>query len=293
MAWSNQKYDAVHLFLGFVYLFIFLLSLGIVLKLIFQRKLLSAGWPKFFHPLLMAGCFIRSIFFILQPFIMEDNIKVENKTNVILNSLPSFLFFTNYLIILFIWAEIYHYAHRSTQVGISKLRPIFITVNVVMYIVIFFLYLLSYLMYPKPDYLNVSNANDKAEIALFWFDITIYFFTSVGFLAYGTRIYYKFARVPVYTKSRRHILRKIQVITVLVSLCFLIRIGLILLDVAFNVNVSGFWWFDGTYYFCLEVIPLGLMLYLLHGHNKSAAKRHVNSDEGRYHEESPLVVSPE
>jgi len=223
----------------------------------------------------MAGCLIRATFFGLQPFIMENEVRIDNKLNLILNTLPSFLFFANYLIILFLWAEIYHYAHEESHVGIEKLQPIFAIATGLMYSVVAILYLLDFILYP-PHYLNVSESSNPVESAIYLFGVAMYTVTSIGFILYGIRIYFKFSSVPIYTNTRKQVLRKIQVISMLVSFCFITRSGLIILGIL--VNMSGFWWFDGVYYFFLELVPLVLMLQLLHGDSRRGTSKSSSTD---------------
>jgi len=94
--WLDPKYDIVHYLLSGLYIFLLFLCFGVVVRLISQNHW-NLRWQKLFHPLLMAGCLIRATFFGLQPFIMEDEVRIDNKLNLILNTLPSFLFFCQLL----------------------------------------------------------------------------------------------------------------------------------------------------------------------------------------------------
>jgi len=273
--WTDPRYDIVHYLLSGLYIFLLFLCFGVVVRLI-SKNHWNLRWQKLFHPLLMAGCLVRATFFGLQPFIMENEVRIDNKLNLILNTLPSFLFFANYLIILFLWAEIYHYAHQESHVGIERLQPIFIVITGLMYGVVAVLYCLDFILYP-PHYLNVSESSNPVESTIYLFGVAIYTFTSIGFLLYGIRIYFKFSSVPIYTNTRKQVLRKIQVISMLVSFCFITRSALIILGIL--VNMSEFWWFDGVYYFFLELVPLVLMLQLLHGDSRRGSRGTVSSTD--------------
>jgi len=270
--WIDPRYDIVHYLLAGLYIFLVFLCLAVVVRLIIQNRW-NLRWQKLFHPLLMIGCLVRASFFALQPFIMEDDLRMDNKLNMILNTFPSFIFFSNYLIILFLWAEIYHYAHEDSHVGIEKLQPIFIGMTTTIYGVIFLLYALDYLLF-SPQYMNVSWNSNPVEDAILVFGVVIYAITSIGFVLYGLRIYFKFSSVPVYTSTRKQVLRKIQVISMLVSLCFITRCVLILLGIF--TNLSQYWFFDGLYYFLLELVPLFLMLQLLHGDSRRHTKQNTD-----------------
>ena len=128
---------------------------------------------------------------------------IDNRVNILLNSLPSFFFFSNYLIILFLWyhklaiivslcrAEIYHNAHDSQHVGIEKLRPVFLTITFTMYAAASILYMLDFLLYPE-KHLNVPQSyvlnpiriltcrTNPVEAAIFLFTVGLYLCTSSG-----------------------------------------------------------------------------------------------------------------
>jgi len=275
--WIAPRYDFVHYALCGLYIFLLFLCFGVVIRLITQNRW-NLRWQKIFHPLLMTGCLIRATFFGLQPFIMEADLRIDNKLNMILNTLPSFIFFSNYLIILFLWAEIYHYAHEDSHVGIAKLQPIFLLICALMYGIVCTLYVIDFIVY-SPDYVSVSINSNPVETTILLFDVFIYALTSLGFILYGVRIYFKFSSVPIYTNTRRQVLRKIEVISMLVSLCFIIRCAVVILGV--TTNMSAFWWFDGIYYFLLELLPLVLMLQLLHGDMKRVNKNSANVSTDR------------
>jgi len=266
--YQNWKYDVVHFVLSGLYLILFLICFTIVVRLVSKGNW-NLRWQKFFHPVLMLGCLIRATFFILQPFLMENVIKVSNQTNVVLNTFPSFLFFSNYLIILFLWAEIYHYAHDASRVGIERLKPIFLIMTLSMYSVVALLYALDYLIY-KRDYKSVAWTTNLIEGCIYIFGVSIYAFTSIGFILYGIGIRFKVSSMPVYTTTRRQVLRKVQTISMLVSLAFITRSAIIALGVFYNL--SSYWWFDGVYFSVLELVPLVMMLNILHGDSRKTAK---------------------
>jgi len=270
----DWRYDLVHITLAALYILLFLLCFTVVIRLVIKGNW-NLRWQKFFHPVIMLGCLIRATFFLLQPFIMEHVLNLQNQVNMVLNTFPSFLFFTNYLIILFLWAEIYHYASEASHVGIEKLKPIFLVITLSMYSVVAVLYSLDFILYP-PQYLNVSMAQTKVERAVYIFGVSIYTLTSVGFILYGIGIYFKVSSMPVYTNTRKQVLRKIQVISMLVSLCFITRSGIIVAGVIFPLSV--YWWFDGVYYLIWELVPLVLMLQLLHGDSRRGNKNTASKD---------------
>jgi len=279
----DPRYDIAHFVICALYLLLALISSGVLIRL-FLIKHLHLPWQKAFHPLLIIGSIIRAIYFGFAPYEMEGTLKISNHLDIILNTLPSYFFFSDYLILLFLWAEIYHNATRvressSSPPQISKLKPSFIIINVIMYAIVVIFYLVDYLGYPKDVDLKVSWTVDPVEKVIFIYTGSIYCITSVAFLIYGIRIYLTFSNMRMNTKARRKILGKIQGISFLVVVCFFIRSVIVLLGA--NMNLSTRWWFDLAYFIPLEVIPLILMLVILHGDSMKKQKKHLKHEENR------------
>jgi len=283
----DPKYDITHFIICALYLLLALISCGVLIRL-FLIKHLHLPWQKAFHPLLIIGSLIRAVYFGLASFEMEGTLKISNHLDIILNTLPSYFFFSDYLILLFLWAEIYHNACRDRESGtppqISKLKPSFIIINAVMYAVVLIFYLVDYLGYPHDIDQQVSWVDDPIEKVIFIYTGSIYCITSLAFLVYGVRIYLTFSNMRMNTKARRKILGKIQGISLLVVTCFFVRSVIVLLGS--NINLSTRWWFDLAYFIPLEVIPLILMLAILHGDSMRKQKKHLK------HEETRRLINP-
>ncbi len=143
MKWEKDlKYDIAHFILAGCYFILVMLSLFLIIKLWrakhFQRwqrffhpifligtsgfspppqrqssiiinsrqfltLMLNAILSNQDSPPLFVVFTVRMVFFLLQPFIMEGEISIPNQYNFIINTTPSFFFFTDYLIVLFLW----------------------------------------------------------------------------------------------------------------------------------------------------------------------------------------------
>eukprot|EP01119_Soliformovum_irregulare_P021869 TRINITY_DN7363_c0_g1_i1.p1 TRINITY_DN7363_c0_g1~~TRINITY_DN7363_c0_g1_i1.p1 ORF type:complete len:290 (-),score=9.67 TRINITY_DN7363_c0_g1_i1:58-927(-) len=264
--WDHRQYDISHHLLAVGYTLLAFVSLIVFVRGMISRHL--SIWASFFYPFLMIGCCVRSVYFVLLPGDIENWWNVSGRVMYVLNSLPSFVIFTNYLILLFIWVEIYHFSHGKPSDGHKgdRLKRLFFGINGVMYLILVVLYILALVV----EHFTLDTTN-YAQIAMAIFISVLYLLTTVGFLIYGSRLYFKFVSMPVYTKSRRRVLRKIQIICALVSLCFLTRMGVDTITIALNKNPSIYAWGDFVYYFPLDVLPLALMVYLLHGHKTAEA----------------------
>jgi len=277
----HELYDGVHIILSVLYFILVVFCITNIVRLWskIQRQL---PWNRIFYPLLLAGCIIRCVFNFLQPFSMEKELYIPEQIDNILSFLPSFIFFTTYLLILFRWAEIYHLAlphHSSTQLSITTtpttssnsvtLRRIFFTLITIMYLSVVSLFIVDFTMYPlvvKP-YSETSNVIEKV-IGLY--DASLYLLTSLGFVVYGVKIFHSFRNKNYYSHSgyqlspaRNIVIRRIVIITVLVVFSFSTRGCIAIWSVICMPGVSEMWWFDFAYYCSLEIVPLLLMLRIL------------------------------
>ncbi|KCV70384.1 hypothetical protein H696_02719 [Fonticula alba] len=121
--------------MSFITAGLYLALFGTSARLLFLRFRLDAShkWQIFFHSFIMVGCLIRICYMCYQPF--SDSI--NDLSYVILNSLPSFIFFSAYFVFLFFWAELYHYS--SGRIRVFKKH--YITANVTMYTLLTLLYI--------------------------------------------------------------------------------------------------------------------------------------------------------
>jgi len=278
-SWKNGDYDLVHLYLALVYYILCLVSFVLLLRK-WNTNRSKLIWQRMFYPLLCLGSLLRAVFFTLQPFVMEKYMALEkfsNGYNIILNDIPAFLFFTDYLIILFLWVEIYH----SDSAVRMNTTPLFTVANLIIYITVLVLMSLDLILYPQ-RYNNDSYSITFPEKCIVWFDALLYSIASIAFVIYGLSIYFSFTAIPNTSPVRREALRKIGLFTILICFCFIIRACITTLG-SF-INLSEAFWFDGVYFTFLEVAPLALMIKILHRGNPP--KNSIQS------EDSPLISKP-
>lgn len=273
---SREAFVVDHYALAGLYGFVMLLSIAALVRLYFASKL-EFRWQKFFHPLMITGLFIRMFFFILQPLIMTHQLHISNGVNTIINLLPSFLFFSDYMIVLFLWAEIYHF--ESSPKGLKKLRAVFWIITILMYGALLALFILE-LTITKRVYTNALMVENPVEKSLMIYLAVIYITTCVGFILYGGLIIWRISKMsPILiggsniSPIRRRLLYRIIAITAVVSLSFIVRgiLSILTLWVHFS---AGSYWFDPVYFILLELLPLLLMIWLLHRGKKRRAQAH-------------------
>ncbi|KAN0041308.1 hypothetical protein ACTFIV_003846 [Dictyostelium citrinum] len=262
MALQFLNYDVIHLVLSFLY---FLLSIFCVFSFIKRPKKQQNTQQFVFYPLLFLGVIVRAVFMFLQPFVREGSIVIPNQANVLLNTLPSFTFFSTYLIVLFIWVEIYMISYGTMMRSIKNLPTIFNISTCIMYIALIILYILDFTLY-RLDYNTVSTFTTLPEIIIGYYDVGCFILASFLFLFFGISLVVKFRHQQknFAEDKRKVILKRITFLTGLICCCFLLRAAITCFALVDLHLISGYWWwFDGAYFTVLEIVPLWIMLYLL------------------------------
>ncbi|EGC37963.1 hypothetical protein DICPUDRAFT_76443 [Dictyostelium purpureum] len=284
MKWKYYDYDITHLVVSFLY---FILSIFCTYSFIKRPKKQQNTQQLIFYPLLFLGVIIRAVFMFLQPFVREGEIVIPNQANILLNTLPSFTFFSTYLIVLFIWVEIYLISYGSSMRSIKALPIIFNVLTVVMYTALIILYVLDFTLYPI-QHNPVSEFSTLPEMIIGYYDVGCFISASVLFFFFGLSLVIKFrhSQKNFAEDKRKTILRRITLLTGLICFCFLLRAAITLFAlVDLNLISSYWWWFDGAYYCGLEIVPLWIMLYLLQmDRNKTRV-----ASSAEYNEKTSLI----
>jgi len=258
--WTNLRYDITHFVLSFLYAVLFGIS-----TFMFARYQYNS---RTFKGLLITGILIRCFFFGMQAFIMENILLLNNSINVMLNTLPSFFFFSGYMVLLFFWMQIYKTNQPyNLKTMDSKIWIIFLISNSVMFGTAGILYVLDF---TKGAGILVNNhspvptAQNDYEKGVFMFGAILYILVSAGFFVYGyyalRYVYYENIEWSLkHLEARRLLLRRVAAITLVCMGCFIIRASITLLAL-FDKDLDWSWWLDGIYYLLLEIVPLLMML---------------------------------
>ncbi|GAM26950.1 hypothetical protein SAMD00019534_101250 [Acytostelium subglobosum LB1] len=266
MAWNYVNYDVTHFLLTAMYL-----VLGALATYAWYHRPTSNVSPiqKIFYPLMLFGVTVRAMFMCMQPFIREDDFQIPNQVNILLNTLPSFIFFSNYLIVLFIWVEMYLIFEGKSMSLVHSLPWFFKVIALIMYGIVLVLYVLDFALYPL-TYSPVSVYNDLVEYIIGTFDGALFIVFAMAFLIVCICMIIKFQEHnPNFTEEKRRlVLWRVTTVSILVVVCFLIRGAITLFAVnRFNLISGKWWWFDGVYYFGFEIIPITILLFLLRANN--------------------------
>lgn len=232
---------------------------------------------------MVAGAIVRGTWAFICPLELSGSVALTNRSDFYLNLSPSFLFFSNYVILLFVWAELYHY-HGMT---IFRLRGHLAVTLGVMYLVVLVLFLVDILAY-ETEAVPISSAQNIPQHILIIYLAVLYIATSTAFGVYAYLILAPLARRRSSNAEsnvdRARLIRRLLSLTLLIVFFFLFRAAMVF--VGFFNNWSVINWFDLVYYGVCEILPLFLMLFIL---LYRPAKANVQEKIGYPTDKTPLV----
>lgn len=213
------------------------------------------GWTtqKVFHLLNLLVCTLRSG---VWGFRSDLETLREPTIRLVLFDLPGLLFFTTYTLLVLFWAEIFHQA-RMLPTG--SLRPMFILLNVAVYVIQAGLWAFEILSTGK--LVNVSFILSDVFLA------AVSTLTAIGFLVYGGRLFLMLQRFPIESRGRRNKIREVGLVTSICGACFFLRacmVGLTALNrQELELDVLGHPLLNLVYYTTVEILPSASCLYIL------------------------------
>ncbi|PON39560.1 Tobamovirus multiplication protein [Parasponia andersonii] len=234
-----------------------------------QLRVPEYGWTtqKVFHFLNFVVNGVRALVFGFRRDVQKLHPEIVQH---ILLDMPSLVFFTTYALLVLFWAEIYYQtAHKkggeelrrdigevkARAVSTDGLRPSFLTINAVVYVIQIALWLISWW---KPVRIVIILSK------IFFAGVSL--FAALGFLLYGGRLFLMLQRFPVESKGRRKKLQEVGYVTTICFSCFLIRCIMVCLNVfdkAADLDVLDHPILNLIYYVLVEILPSSLVLFIL------------------------------
>jgi Flp pilus assembly pilin Flp len=220
-----------------------------------QMRVPEYGWTtqKVFHLLNFLVASLRlGVFACWQKVQMADPPVVQ----AVLTDLPGLLFFSTYTLLVLFWAEIYH---QARSLPTSKLRPIFVTANAVVYLVQAGLWVFTSVA--------TGEAVEVGRIAGCVFLAIVSIAAALGFLVYGGRLFLMLRRFPVESRGRTKKLREVGFVTVICATCFTVRAVIVAWSALDKQDADLDVWqhplLDIIYYSFVEIVPSALVLFIL------------------------------
>jgi len=237
----------------------FLLAIVPVVQLIrIYLRNPDLGWTtqKLFLCLTLLSSIVRCGFFAIVPIVHGEFFMVNFENYpvfTILDTLPSILFFSTYTLLILFWGEIIYHARNQSLSFSLKLRPVFMTINMLVYLILVACWLLLFFLY---------NHTFVIDIAVNIFLSFIYICAGIGFIVYGGRLYIMLRQFPIESRGRSSKLKEVGWVSIICTTCFFVRAGLLIfstVDRAIDVNDI----FIGCYYLVVEILPSALVLFIL------------------------------
>ena len=139
----------------------------------------------------------------------------------------------------------------------------------------------------KSHSLEVSVHTNLVEMTIIVFISLLYLVSSIAFLIIGSRFYFELHKsgtsmfsvqvqrrgelaylvcmsLTALAQSRRQrIILEVQIITAVLTLCFLLRAALTIWQIFSSVAISSYWYTDLLYFTFLELIPVSVLVVIL------------------------------
>ncbi|KAB2624074.1 TOM THREE-like protein 1 [Pyrus ussuriensis x Pyrus communis] len=243
--WQDRIFHALAILYGLVAI------VALVQLIRIQLRVPEYGWTtqKVFHFLNFVVNGVRSAVFVFRRQVQKLHPEIVRH---ILLDMPSLAFFTTYALLVLFWAEIYYQARTVSTDG---LRPSFLTVNAVVYVIQIAMWLILWWK-PIPVLLTLSK--------MFFAGVSL--FAALGFLLYGGRLFLMLQRFPVESKGRRKKLQEVGYVTTICFACFLVRCIMMCFnafDQAADLDVLSHPVLNFIYYLLVEILPSSLVLFIL------------------------------
>lgn len=243
--WQNRIY---HLLAA---LYAFVAAIALIQLVRIQLRVPEYGWTtqKVFHFLNFLVNGVRAVVFVFRRDVQKFQPEIVRH---VLLDVPSLAFFTTYALLVLFWAEIYYQARAVSTDG---LRPSFLTINGVVYLIQIVLWLVIW-WNPAPALVILSK--------MFFAGVSL--FAALGFLLYGGRLFLMLQRFPVESKGRRKKLQEVGYVTTICFTCFLIRCIMMCFnafDKAADLDVLYHPVLNFIYYLLVEILPSTLVLFIL------------------------------
>ena len=227
------------------------------------RGTLREGWKIAFFVFVILGSTLRGCWALFDPLMLQGSMHISNRTDLFLDFCPSVLFFSCYVVLLFLWVELYHYPARGSGMRIHRLRVHLLIVLALMFGVFGVLFILDAVLYSSPS-VPISGPANIVERILILYTAAIYVICCVAFSVYGLLVLVPLWRSQGglgFSPKRRDMLLRLLGLTMLIMCIFALRAAMVF--IGFFANWSFVSYFDLLYYLTCEICPILIMFFIL------------------------------
>ena len=151
-------------------------------------------WKVLFFSFVVLGSAMRGCWAVFDPMMLNQTMLISNRLDLFLNLFPSALFFSCYLVLLFLWIEVYHYP-RASGMRIYHVRVHLWLVTGSMMCIFLILFLVDAFAFPT-DYVSVSSPSNIVERILILYIASLYVLCCSAFFIYGVLVLVPLCRKP-------------------------------------------------------------------------------------------------
>ncbi|KAL9236326.1 hypothetical protein vseg_011010 [Gypsophila vaccaria] len=214
-----------------------------------QLRVPEYGWTtqKVFHLMSAVVNGVRAATFRSSMIIVVLRPKV---LTLVLLHLPVLFFFTTFTLLVRFWAEIYY---QAKSVSSNWPGGCYILVNCGIYVIQLLIWV----------YLWMKDESLVGSISQLFVTVTS-FIGALGFLLYGSRLFFMLKRFPIESKGRQRKLYEVGSLTVVCVTSFLVRcvmVGMSAFDANASQRVINHPLRDLIYYMLTEILPSAFVLF--------------------------------
>eukprot|EP00004_Rigifila_ramosa_P021171 TRINITY_DN5581_c0_g1_i1.p1 TRINITY_DN5581_c0_g1~~TRINITY_DN5581_c0_g1_i1.p1 ORF type:complete len:366 (+),score=76.86 TRINITY_DN5581_c0_g1_i1:2-1099(+) len=239
--------------------------------------LAPANLSLHFHSLILVLCGVRCVWNGLEVLdknrIDKDEENPKNFWDDIASTLPAFIFFSTFLLLVCFWAELYYTFTGGLKPGaavVSESEPLlsrsWVSISLRMQLVYFnvFIVLMLATLYSARWIAPDTVTHDIFVKSVYSFVGFICTVCTIVFFYYGNKLKITFSETPGGSVSvrRQRIVRTIVGVTSVTFLCLVTRTVLVF-AMGWNKDLYESQALSLSYYVVTELVPLSLILYIL------------------------------
>jgi len=228
--------------------YLVLAGIALVQLLRIQLRLPEYGWTtqKVFHLLNVLCLFARAALFGVfhDQWAVDTSDPPERPLFYFFSILfPGQIYYTTYTLLILFWAEIYH---QARSLPLKYLRPAFLAVNIVVYVVPVAIAIAQTVESDNPQARHILKYAMASAMSMVWLS------AAAGFAFYGGKLFMMLRLFPLESKGRRKKLQEVGIVAGVSTVCFVSRAALeptlAFIECSLSVHFA--------YFIAVEILPV-------------------------------------
>ncbi|KYR00600.1 hypothetical protein DLAC_02621 [Tieghemostelium lacteum] len=233
---------------------------------------------KTFLFLLSLTCLLRTVFFFVITFVETNSTFDMGKFSVepftMIDDFGCITFFTTFCLLILFWIEIVYHSRNKTRTYRAKVRPIFLVLILIVYVLQVAIWVLIYTLKNHRELVDKIDNTFYSVLSLG---------AGLGFFYYGIKLTLKLRRNPINSPGKKRKLIEVILFTLLCTACFIGR-SLIFLTISFYRNLDINYINVFIYYGITEILPSVFVIILFRKMppRKSIVHESIRVESGEY-----------